>query len=99
MPNLPLILNIQIADSGLIVLHTQPGNANPLGSFIDKKYVAFSQQNPNNSCILGTIAGDDTVLLIIKSKEALPSVLNVLLKEFPYLQIPNDFLPTYPQTS
>jgi transcriptional regulator of arginine metabolism len=87
-PSLPLILNIQIADSSLIVLHTHPGNANSIGSFIDKKYVAFFQQNPKNSGILGTIAGDDTVVIIIKSKKDLPSVLHLLLKEFPYLKIP-----------
>jgi transcriptional regulator of arginine metabolism len=84
-PSLPLVLNIQIADSGLIVLHTHPGNANSIGSFIDKKYLAFP---PNNSGILGTIAGDDTVLIIAKSKADLPSILHLLLKEFPYLKIP-----------
>ena len=88
MPSLPLVLNIQISDYGLIVLHTHPGNASSLGSFIDKKYVAFSPQNSNNSGIIGTIAGDDTVLLIIKSKTHLDSVLDLIQEEFPYLKIP-----------
>lgn len=30
IPNLPLVLNIQVSDYGLIVLHTHPGNANSL---------------------------------------------------------------------
>lgn len=88
MPSLPLVLNIQISDMGIIVLHTHPANANSLASFIDRKYVAFSPQSPSNSDILGTIAGDDTVLLIIRSKDKLPKVLELIREEFPYLKIP-----------
>ncbi|MBA2651046.1 MAG: ArgR family transcriptional regulator [Tatlockia sp.] len=87
-PSLPLVLNIQISDSGLIVLHTHPGNASSLALFIDRKYVAFSPQSITNSAILATIAGDDTVLLVIKSKTSLPGVLKLFEAEFPYLKIP-----------
>jgi transcriptional regulator of arginine metabolism len=87
-PNLPLVLNIQISDSGLIILHTHPGNANSLASFIDRKYVAYSPQFIDKSEILGTIAGDDTILLIVKSKAYLASVLQLLQEEFPYLTMP-----------
>ena len=87
MPSLPLVLNIQISESGLIVLHTHPGNASSLASFIDRKYVAFSPQSSANSAILATLAGDDTVLLVIKSKVSLPGVLELLQEEFPYLKI------------
>jgi transcriptional regulator of arginine metabolism len=89
MPSLPIVLNIQIADSGLIVLHTHPANANSLASFIDRKYVNFSSQSSIKYGILGTIAGDDTVLLIIKSKESLRDVLELIQTEFPYLKIPS----------
>ena len=85
IPNLPLVLNIQVSDFGLIVLHTHPGNANSLAYYLDKKYVSFSMHNDKNSGILGTIAGDDTVLLIVKSKEKQEEVLNLLRAEFPYL--------------
>ncbi|QEY52137.1 arginine repressor [Legionella longbeachae] len=85
-PNLPLVLNMQISDYGLIILHTHPGNANSLAFYIDRKYVSFSLQNTQNSGILGTIAGDDTVLLIIKNKELLPTVIQLLYDEFPYLK-------------
>lgn len=88
-PNLPLILNIQMTDSALIVLHTYPAHANSLASFIDKKYVNFSTQKQLESGILGTLAGDDTVLLIIKSKEMLPQVMQLLETDFPYLQLPD----------
>lgn len=85
IPNLPLVLNIQVSDFGLIVLHTHPGNANSLAYYIDKKYVSFSLQSTKNSGILGTIAGDDTVLLIVKSQEKQDEVLQLLRAEFPYL--------------
>jgi transcriptional regulator of arginine metabolism len=86
VPSLPLVLNMQISDLGLIVLHTHPGNANSLAYFIDKKYVSFSSQDSKNSGVLGTIAGDDTVLLIIKSRECLNQIIDFLHNEFPYLQ-------------
>ncbi|KTD59824.1 arginine repressor ArgR [Legionella sainthelensi] len=86
LPNLPLVLNLQISEYGLIILHTHPGNANSLAFYIDRKYVSFSLQNTQNSGILGTIAGDDTVLLIIKNKELLPTVVQLLYDEFPYLK-------------
>ena len=82
---LPLILNIQISDYGLIILQTHPGNANSLASYIDKKYVTYNPQHPTNSGILGTIAGDDTILLITKSKSDLEKILQTLQKDFPYL--------------
>lgn len=84
--NVPLILNIKISELGLIVLHTNPGNANSVASYIDQKYVdahSFDKQEP---IILGTIAGDDTILLIIKSKNDLDKVLDILHDEFPYLK-------------
>ncbi|KTD68637.1 MULTISPECIES: ArgR family transcriptional regulator [Legionella] len=86
VPNLPLVLNLQVSDYGLIVLHTHPGNANSLAFFIDRKFVSFSFQPIQNSGILGTIAGDDTVLLIVKSKEQLKHVIQLLYDEFPYLK-------------
>lgn len=84
-PGLPLVLNIQISDFGLIVLQTHPGNASSLAYYIDRKYVSFSIQETKDSGILGTIAGDDTVLLIIKQKDDLQKVYALLREEFPYL--------------
>ncbi len=84
---LPLILNMQISDFGLIVLHTQPGQASSLAYFLDQKYVIYSLNNSKNIGIIGTIAGDDTVLLIIKSKTELNKVLQSIYKTFPYLSL------------
>ncbi|KTD52940.1 arginine repressor [Legionella quateirensis] len=83
--NLPLILGINISEYGLIVLHTEPGNANSIGYYIDQKYVDYHSFENKDSGILGTIAGDDTILLIIKSKNYLDKVVHLLKSEFPYL--------------
>ncbi|MCS5711925.1 ArgR family transcriptional regulator [Candidatus Berkiella aquae] len=85
MPVLPPILNMQISESGIVVLHVHPGQASSLAYYFDHKYVSFSQQNPTDSGILGTIAGDDTVILIIRSKADLPKVLALFHEDFPYL--------------
>ncbi len=85
--HLPLVLNMQVSEWGLIVLHTYPGHANSLAFFFDRKYVAYSPKNLKNSGILGTIAGDDTVLLIIKSQKDLKNVVDLISQEFPYLKI------------
>ena len=84
-PNLPIILNMQVSEFGLIVLHTHPGNASSLAYFFDQKYVTYSPHQPKDSEILGTIAGDDTVLLVIKSKKDLKQVMSMIQEEFPYL--------------
>lgn len=84
--NLPMILNLQISEYGLIVMHTHPGQANSLAYYIDRKYVSYSYKE-SSGAILGTIAGDDTVLLITKSQKALKEVLTILQKTFPYLKI------------
>lgn len=82
---LPIVTNIQLSEYGLIVLHTHPGNASSLAYYLDRKYVAFSSQENSSSGILGTIAGDDTILLIIKGKEYLAGVKDILKNEFPYV--------------
>lgn len=83
--HLPLVLNMQISEFGLIVLHTNPGQANSLAYFFDQKYISLSSKGTKSSGMLGTIAGDDTVLLIVKSKAALKNVLSIIKVEFPYL--------------
>ena len=84
--NLPLILNLQISEYGIIVMHTHPGQANSLAYFIDRQYVSYTHKE-SSSAILGTIAGDDTVLLITKNQEATKEVLITIQQLFPYLTI------------
>lgn len=50
----------------LIVIRTIPGNAHALAAILD---------NSNWEEVIGTVAGDDTILLIIKPKEAVSGVL------------------------
>lgn len=87
-PGLPLVVNIQVSDYGLIVLQTHPGNASSLAYFIDRKYVTYNPNKPTHSGILGTIAGDDTVLMIVKSQHDMEKILGSLKEDFPYLIMP-----------
>jgi transcriptional regulator of arginine metabolism len=50
----------------LIVIRTIPGNAHALAAVMD---------NSNWEEVIGTVAGDDTILLVIKPKEAVTGVL------------------------
>jgi transcriptional regulator of arginine metabolism len=53
----------------LVVINTLPGTAQAVASLID---------NTEWKNVLGTIAGDDTILLIIKPKSAVTSVIERL---------------------
>jgi len=55
------------SSENLIVLKTPPGNAPAVASFLD------SAQWPE---VIGSVAGDDTILLVIKPKEAVQKVLD-----------------------
>ena len=50
----------------LVVIRTIPGNAHALAAVMD---------NSNWEEVIGTVAGDDTILLVIKPKEAVAVVL------------------------
>lgn len=56
---LDTFVSIDYADN-LVVMRTLPGNANAIGALID------NSQWPE---VLGTICGDDTILIICRSKE------------------------------
>ena len=64
----------------LVVLHTSPGNASPLAVAIDKR---------NFANVVGTIAGDDTVLVIAPDQGAAAQfheeMLNLLVSRGPSL--------------
>ncbi|SMB94923.1 transcriptional regulator, ArgR family [Desulfonispora thiosulfatigenes DSM 11270] len=51
----------------MIVIRTPPGNAQTVASLID---------GTNMEEIIGTIAGDDTILLIIKPKESVAEIID-----------------------
>ena len=61
---------VSINDSeNLIVIRTIPGNAHALAAVLDKS---------NWEEVIGTVAGDDTILLVIKAKEVVSLVLERL---------------------
>lgn len=64
--SVPHILSIQESAFGFFVLHTMPGSASALAYAIDQQYV---EVKGDSAAILGTIAGDDTVLVLIKSSQ------------------------------
>ena len=88
--HIPIVLSIKISEFGLIILHTHPGNASSLAYYLDKKYISYSPKE-QNAPIIGTIAGDDTVLLIIKSKSAIQGAIKLLQDDFPYLSGNEDY--------
>lgn len=51
----------------LIVIKTLPGNANAVGALID---------NLEWPEIIGTIAGDDTILIVCRDREKVPELVN-----------------------
>jgi len=55
------------SSENLIIIKTQPGEAQGVASAID---------NVNWQEIIGTVAGDDTILVIVKPRRAVSSVLN-----------------------
>lgn len=85
-PYLPIILNCQVSDFGLIVLHTHPGNAQGLAYFFDQKYVSYAAKEQKLSPILGTIAGDDTVMIIVRRQQDVEAVIALIQQDFPYVE-------------
>ena len=71
----PLLQSLQSTEHGLLVAHTKPGGASTLAVFLDDKKAELG--------ILGTIAGDDTVLIITESTQEGKSAKAQMLKLFP----------------
>ncbi len=53
----------------IIIVNTAPGNANTVAYVIDRL---------NWQQVIGTLAGDDTIMLIVKPKEAVPDVIELI---------------------
>lgn len=81
---LPYILGYRVSDHGLVVLHTHPGQGSYLAYFLDKKYV-FQGEKTSSLGILGTIGGDDTVLVVTQNTHVVSTFLERLSEDFPYL--------------
>lgn len=69
------IVSIKSNDSGIVMIKTSPGQAQGVAAFLDHKYGSEEFTNPLKTIFLGTIAGDDTVLVVLSSaKEAEKSI-------------------------
>ena len=73
----PKVRSAHISDAGLIILHTPPGGAGSLAHFVDQLF-----RPPD---ILGTIAGDDSVLIITQNKTMGTRTLKALQAHFPQI--------------
>jgi len=80
---MPTILSINVShQNGLIVIHTMPGAASGFAYFFDTEY-----KNAPHTQVMGTIAGDDNVLIVSKSTESAAVLLSILQKDFPHVPI------------
>ncbi|MEY3106149.1 MAG: hypothetical protein RIT35_312 [Pseudomonadota bacterium] len=69
------ILHIDRAPPNMIIIHTTPGSAPAIAFKLDQ-YIAFKSNKQNKvNGILATIAGDDTVLVVIDIKLSLEIIL------------------------
>lgn len=91
LSSLPPLLNIEISFPNLIVLHTFPGHAGAVGIYLDQIRTTYhesrseSQTDPLEnplSGFLGTIAGDDTILVIVKNQTYLEPLKRFISDEF-----------------
>ena len=62
------VINYDYSEN-IMIIHTAPGNANAVASALD----TAKWEN-----IMGSVAGDDTILLVIKPKEAMDAVIEKL---------------------
>lgn len=69
-------LDLQVSGN-LAVIRTKPGYASSIAVVID---------NARHTELLGTIAGDDTILLIIRENVTKNELVELLVKTFPYLK-------------
>ena len=82
--SLPRVTHMKISEFGMVVLHTAPGNASSLAYYLDNNYVDFTGSG-SSSPFMGTIAGDDTVLVMTQSVESFEAATKLLQSLFPYL--------------
>jgi arginine repressor len=76
------ILDIKIAPPNILVIHTSAGHANSIASSID--YALKQENHPSklNKYLLGTVAGDDTIIVVANILKwlGLVQIKNLLVK-------------------
>lgn len=69
----PLVLDIE-ANETMIVIHTAPGAAGYVARYIDNV--------KSSLCVLGTIAGDDTIFVVPETVKKINQVIKNIKEEF-----------------
>ena len=69
-----IIHTVDVSGS-MMVIKTGPGFAAPIASTIDNHVLS--------DAIMGTIAGDDTVLVILRTPDSVETALNAMARELP----------------
>jgi len=65
------LIGVETAGEALVILHTPPGEASPVGAALDR--LAWAG-------VVGTIAGDDTIFVAVRDAAAQRAVLRELRK-------------------
>jgi len=73
------VLNFAVAKPNLILIHTMSGFAGSIAAEIDRER---EQNNKLFKDVIGTIAGDDTILVVGKNPVALDKIVSNLAKHF-----------------
>ena len=68
--------------ANIAVIHTRPGYASSMAYDIDNRH-------PKD--ILGTIAGDDTIIMVVRENMSKSEIMNVLANIFPNIQRNNNY--------
>jgi transcriptional regulator of arginine metabolism len=74
------ILHMDISLPNLLVIHTNPAEANALAAHLDK-FLSW-QRSSQYEGLLGTIAGDDTILVIAKDAKSLEALYQAFQRDF-----------------
>lgn len=76
------LISIKSNDSGLLILKTLPGQAQAIAAFLDQKYANQTNYNQLSTIFLGTIAGDDTIVVILSSCKESEKATEIITNDF-----------------
>ena len=74
------ILSIESNDSGLVIVRTSPGQAQAVAAFFDDQY--HDSKHFLHDLFLGSIAGDDTILVVVSLARDVQKFIDVVKKDF-----------------
>jgi transcriptional regulator of arginine metabolism len=78
----PKVKRVKVVNPNLIILHTDPGLASAVAFQIDQNCVHNQFLEGPLKSVVGTIAGDDTILLIVDAPDRLNTIAKLLEEKF-----------------